>query len=303
MVTTDDLAALAQFETRLETLLPEEYRGAVDAVQPTPMRSAGLRYDADGRVAWDEIWGSFCDLAVAGGPPHKGHLLGPGTAAEITAAPEQYEGVVQEICRGVRMVADLEGAAAPDAGWVRIRALNDPMAAWLLRAITTENVAVRIAGRALDLPAAPAFRPEKEIKNVITVIAKTCHYWVGHMPREQQQAIGRLFDTMAGESPLIAPTYDSPDVSDSRTALARRVPRTTGLHVAGLPYRGWFGVEIPGIRSAIWMMRAMVAHNVLARREDSILYLPIEPQDDPGCERVLRTLSRVHHLATAKGLL
>ena len=39
------------------------------------MRAAGLKYDADGKVAWDEIWGSFCDLAMAGGPPHKGKLL------------------------------------------------------------------------------------------------------------------------------------------------------------------------------------------------------------------------------------
>jgi sirohydrochlorin cobaltochelatase len=303
IMTTEDTAALAQLEARLDTLLPAEYRGAVDTVQPTPMRSAGLRFDGDGRVAWDEIWGSFCDLAVAGGPPHKGHLLQPGTPVDISAALARHAEVVQEICRGVRMVADLEGAAAPDAGWVRFRSFNDAMAAWLLRAITTENVAVRVTGNAVDLPAAPSFRLEKEIKNVITVMAKTCHYWVGHMPREQQQAIGRIFDTMAAESPLLVPAVDGSDVSDVRTALARRVPRTTALHVAGLPYPGWFGVEIPGVRAAIWMMRAMVAHNVLARREHSILYLPIQPAEEPGCDRVLRTLSRVHHLATAKGLL
>ena len=206
MVTTDDLAALAQLDLRLETLLPEEYQGAVDSVQPTPMGSAALRFDADGRVAWDEIWDSFCDLAMAGGPPHKGRLLEPGAPTEISAAPEQYAAVVQEVCRGVQMVADLEGSTAPDAGWIRIRTFNDTMAAWLLRAITMENVAVRATGNALDLPAAPSFRLEKEIKNVITVIAKTCHYWVGHLPREQQRAIGRLFDTMAAESPLIVPT-------------------------------------------------------------------------------------------------
>ena len=303
MLSTDVVAALAQLDARLETLLPEEYRGAVDAVQPTPMGSAGLRYDPDGRVAWDEIWGSFCDLAVAGGPPHKGRLLQPGAPADLSAATEQHAAVVQEICRGVRMVADLEGTAAPAAGWIRFRAFNDTMAAWLLRAITTENVAVRVSGKAVDLPAAPSFRLEKEIKNVITVMAKTCHYWVGHMPREQHQAIGRLFDTMAAESPLIVPAYDGSDVSDLRSALARTVPRATGLHAAGLPYTGWFGVEIPGVRVAIWMMRAMVAHNVLARREESILYLPIQPAEDPSCERVLRALSRVHQLAVAKGLL
>src|SRR5918993_1257311 len=96
--------AVAELEARLDTLLPDEYQGAFDEVQPTPMRSAGLRFDADGRVAWDEIWGSFCDLAMAGGPPHKGRLLQPADAAAIDAARERYDEVVQEIRRGVGMV-------------------------------------------------------------------------------------------------------------------------------------------------------------------------------------------------------
>ena len=69
------------------------------------------------------------------------------------------------------------------------------MAAWLLRAITMENVAVRGGTRTIDLPASPAFRVDKEIKNVITVTAKTCHYWVGHMRRTQQNEVGRLIAT------------------------------------------------------------------------------------------------------------
>ena len=303
MVSSEDRAALAQLEVRLNTLLPEEYRGAVD-VQPTPMGSAAVRYDADGRVAWDEMWGSFCDLAVAGGPPHKGRLLQPGAAAEIRSVPEQQAEVVREICRGVRMVADVEGAAAPDPGWVRIRVFTDVMAAWLLRAITTENVAIRVTANAVDLPAGPSFRLEKEIKNVITVMAKTCHYWVGHMPRQQQRSIGRLFDTIAADAPLIVPSYETEaDVTDMRTALARRIPRATGLHCAGIGYAGWFGVEVPDVRAAIWMMRAMIAHNVLARREASILYLPLQPAGDPGGERVVRVLTRVHHLAAVNNLL
>ena len=61
-----------------------------------------------------------------------------------------------------------------------------------------ENVAARRQGAMLDLPAAPQFRLEKEIKNVITVMAKTCHYWVGHIPRAQQQAIAELLQTDGG---------------------------------------------------------------------------------------------------------
>ena len=83
-----------------------------------------------------------------------------------------------------------------------------------------ENVAARCRGAILELPAAPHFRLEKEIKNVITVVAKTCHYWLGHMPREQQQAIAELFVAMAGESPLIEPDLSSPVAPDDAEAAA-----------------------------------------------------------------------------------
>jgi hypothetical protein len=201
------------------------------------------------------------------------------------------------------MVADLEGSPAPDTGWVRIRCFNDTMAAWLLRAITMENVAVRAAGNALDLPAAPSFRLEKEIKNVITVTAKTCHYWVGHMPREQQRAIAHLFDTMATDSPLVVPGPDGPDVADVRTAFADAIHRQTGLQVAGCEYAGWLGLQTPSIRAAVWMMRALVVSNVLARREDTILYVAMNPGSDADGMRALDRLTRVRHLATAVGVL
>src|SRR5579875_3125004 len=70
-------------ESRLKTLLPETYQECYEDVQPVSMGSAGLVFAPNGRVAWDEIWGSFCDLAMAGGPPHRGTLLQPATAADI----------------------------------------------------------------------------------------------------------------------------------------------------------------------------------------------------------------------------
>jgi hypothetical protein len=33
------------------------------------------------------MWGSFCDPALAVGPPHKGSLLAPASAGEIEAVP------------------------------------------------------------------------------------------------------------------------------------------------------------------------------------------------------------------------
>ena len=116
----DDRTQLAALEIRIKALLPETYEDCYESVQPVSMGSAGLRFDPDGRVAWDEMWASFCDLAMAGGPPHKGTLLEPAGPAEIDEKPEQYRAVVEEICRGVTMVTDLRALSSPVPGWVRV---------------------------------------------------------------------------------------------------------------------------------------------------------------------------------------
>jgi hypothetical protein len=77
---------LDPLEIRLRTLLPEAYRDTYDALQPVSMGSAGLRFDGEGRVAWNEIWTTFCDLAMAGGPPHKGALLQAGSRRSAAAS-------------------------------------------------------------------------------------------------------------------------------------------------------------------------------------------------------------------------
>lgn len=270
--------ALDALDLRLKTLLPPVYQDTYEEVQPAPMRSAGLKYDADGQVAWDQIWGSFCDLAMAGGPPHRGALLEPGADAAIDAAFDRYNEAAEEICRGISMVTGLRAYVSPTPGWIRVTCLGDAMADWLARAIVMENVAARRAGAILELPAAPHFRLEKEIKNVITAMAKTCHYWLGHMPREQQQAIGDLFLAMAGESPLVAPDFSHP----------------------GEPEKSWRGVECAAVQEAVWMMRALAAHNVIARREGTVLYVPINDAADPGGRRVTSAVAQVQRLAAAR---
>jgi len=307
-----DQNALAMLERRLTTLLPEEYQDSYESLEPVPMRSAGLKYRVDGTVAWDQIWGSFCDLAMAGGPPHKGRLLEPGRVVDIEAQPERYEEVAEEICRGVRMAADLDAEPSPIPGWVRVLGLshgnNHAMSGWLLRAIVMENVAARSHGKTLDLPAAPHFRLDKEIKNVVTVIAKTCHYWLGHMPGSQQLAIGELFAEMAAESPLLEPAHASdgtrPGDHDRTWVNASEAIRNkSAFPVSKQRYFGWIGVEYPTVKAAIWMMRGLVASNVLARREGTVLFLPVNPISDPNGELVAERLFTVHGLAAAKQLL
>lgn len=300
---SDDQVALATMRDRLRIMLPEDYQDHYEEVQPVSMGSAGLKFDGDGRVAWDDMWESFCDLAMAGGPPHKGQLLEPATRAEVEAEPDRYRQVVGEICRGISMVTSLDAHPSPSPGWVRVACLDEAMAQWFLRAVVIENVSVRAEGTRLELPAGPRFRVEKEIKNVVTVSAKTAHYWLGHTSRYKQRAIARLFATMAAESPLLEPeTANDSFSADANEVLALRmaeaIRRETGLLVSERRCLGWLGVECSSVRTAIWMMRAMLVNNVLARRENTLLYLPVNPTTDPVGSRMVGALARVHRLAS-----
>ena len=295
--------ALAALDVRLRVLLPEEYQDSYEEVQPVSMGSAGLKYGTDGKVAWNDMWKTFCDLAMAGGPPHKGTFLEPGTRAAIAADGDRHQRVMDEIRRGIELVTEMPADPSPHPGWVRVECYSPAMAGWLLRAIVMENVAAQADGAMLDLPVAPHFRVEKEIKNVITVIAKTCHYWLGHMPRAQQRSIAGLFDTMAGESPLVVPPRGDDTHEDLAAFVAARVAAQAGLPRSAHRYAGWLGVECPTVRAALWTMRALVAVNVLSRREGTTLFVPINPSLDPVGDLVVQALTRTHALAVARGAL
>lgn len=160
-------------------ILPPRYTGDVP-VSAAPMGSADLKYDAEGRVAWDTMWQDFCDLALAGGPPHRGTLLEPVSPEDARANPEAYAQVIDELARGLHMITPLEVLTDASPGWIGLVCSDEAMALWMLRAIVVENVSVRREGRVLFLPAGASFRLEEEIKNVITVVAKTHHYWTEH---------------------------------------------------------------------------------------------------------------------------
>jgi sirohydrochlorin cobaltochelatase len=294
--------AFEELEARLRTMLPEEYQDRYDAVQPVSMGSAGLKYGHDGKVAWDAIWGAFCDLAMAGGPPHKGTLLEPGRKEEIEAQADRYGEVVEEICRGIAMVTGLCAEAAPVAGWVRMYCTSAAMAGWLARAIVMENVSASFKGLALHLPAGPAYRMEKEIKNVVTAVAKTCHYWRDHTSPARHQAIADLLRRMESESPLVQPAllaYDlGAEVLGGR--IAAYLQQATGLRAAQSKYGGWLGLDCGDVRAAVWMMRVLVVSNVLARREGTVVFVPLNSASDPAGERVARGLVRAHGFGRAR---
>lgn len=158
------------------TLLPD-----FDPTRAAPMAAGPLRYTEAGSPDWAASWQSFCELALHGGPPHRGTLLEPATPEVARAAPERYAAVVAEIERGLRAVTGLPTVASPVAGWVGLCCASEAMALWLLRAILVENVCVRREGQTLFFPAAPHFTVEGEIKNIVTCAAKCAHYWQEHL--------------------------------------------------------------------------------------------------------------------------
>ena len=206
------------------------------------------------------------------------------------------------------MVTGLVAEPSPKPGWVRVDCASYGMAGWLVRAIVMENVSARCNGPLIDLPVGPEYRLEKEIKNVITVTAKTCHYWREHVGQGQRRDIANLFARMAVESPMIQPALPGVDLrAEKRRMLcgemAEAIRQATGLCQSGHQYAGWLGIECADIRAAIWMMRAMVASNILARREGTVLFVPLNPASDPNGETVARSVVRIHGFATARGFL
>ena len=180
-----DWPMLNALQYQLQQQLPSEYAERLDDVSARSMGSAKIAPDESGLVPWDKIWTSFCDLAMAGGPPHRGKLLEPVALERIAQAPEAYRAVVAELQRGIRLASGLNTCQSPYLGWVCIECDSEPMAAWLMRAILVENISVRRESTKLYLPAGPDYRVDKEIKNVITSVAKTHHYWQAHLRSRQ----------------------------------------------------------------------------------------------------------------------
>jgi sirohydrochlorin cobaltochelatase len=279
-------------EARIETMLPEMYRETYQGLQPTPMKSAALKYDSDGRVAWDEIWGSFCDLAMAGGPPHRGTLLEPDSPTKIASENEKYASVADELCRGLHLTTGLYARVSATPGWVQVDCTSAAMAAWLCRVIVMENVAARFNGLSLGLPCGPGYRVEKEIKNVIVVMAKTSHYWLEHMTDEQHVEVGKLLRVMQKESPLLRPLYASDSFDGAKQEayalrIAALISNSTGLQTSLDRSKRWLGLDYGDVSRAVQMMRVFAVRNTIVRREESIAYLPLNPTADRSGESIM----------------
>jgi len=174
--------------------------------------------------------------------------------------------------------------------------------------VTMENVAVRAEAEVLLLPASPAFRLDKEIKNVVTVIAKTWHYWDAHLSFTQQFAIGRFFAEGRRTAPFIEPAHSPDRLRPAGEVVAyydigRRLGHAAGFAVSPHQYVGWIGLECPSVRAGVWIMRALLCDQVASRREATTLFVPVNAAGDAGGARVERALRRVLALARARAIV
>ena len=81
--------------------------------------------------------------------------------------------------RGIWETTGLFAEPQPPA-WIAVSCESRAMAEWVEAAIVLENVTARVEDDRVLLPAGPRFRLEDEVKSIVTVVAKTHHYWTMH---------------------------------------------------------------------------------------------------------------------------
>jgi hypothetical protein len=176
------LDALRPTLTRARESRISEYR---PAPPPGPMSAAPFLLRDDGRPDWGAMWGSFCELALYGGPPHRGpdNPLRAPEGPDSAAASDQA--MVDELRRGIWETTGLYAEPA-GPGWLAVTCESRRMAAWLCATIILENVEARVEEDRVLVPAGPRYRLEDEVKSIITVMAKTHHYWQAHITGDER---------------------------------------------------------------------------------------------------------------------
>jgi len=155
-----------------------EYAPAARRDPAAPMTAAPFLWRPDGRPDWGGMWTTFCELALYGGPPQRGPES-PLRAATGVAAESDGE-MLAEMRRGIWETTGLYAETA-EPGWLAITCDSPTMAAWMCAAIILENVGARVDDDRLLLPAGPDYQLKDEVKSIITVVAKTHHYWQAHV--------------------------------------------------------------------------------------------------------------------------
>jgi Ni2+-binding GTPase involved in maturation of urease and hydrogenase len=228
------------------------------------MAAAPFVWRPDGRPDWRAMWESFCELALHGGPPHRG----PDRAlhAPVGESAGGDPAMLAELRRGIWETTGLfSEVLAP--GWLALTCTSPAMAGWLARAIELENVAARVDGDRLLLPAGPDYRLEDQVKSTITVVAKTHHYWEAHgagageatpdTPRQQFRCVRCGLDFVLSRPAQVAAAPATCPIDGSRMARWDGAP--TAGRASGLAYEHAHGPGQP------WHVHGATAPREIAR--------------------------------------
>ncbi|MDA0269761.1 MAG: hypothetical protein O2798_11460 [Chloroflexi bacterium] len=177
-----DLAALARM-----SIEPQAGDDPIEVLEPlasknVPMPAADIIYDQQGRPDWGAIWQGFCELALFGGPSHRGEdtAIRAVTNAEAASANPELDAIA-EVRRGIFLTTGLFAEPSAEPGWLAVSCHSSRQAAWMCACIILENVEARLdADGRLLVPAHPSYTLKDEVKSVITVVAKVAHYWDQH---------------------------------------------------------------------------------------------------------------------------
>lgn len=267
---------LDYLDERINVLLPPRYHHCYGSVSPHSMGSATLVFDPDGRVAWDRIWTTFCDLGLAGGPPHRGQLLEETLSTANEADAQKRRTVAEEIQRGIRLTTGLIAKPFSSNPWICVECDSEAEATWLQFAIVAENVSARREEKCLLLPVGEHFRDTKEIKNIVVALAKSWHYWSGHLTGSQKRAFqdGEIVEP-AGREWFLSHLSHGEEYAKVRSGLIEEIRNQVDWPIDSHRYFGWLGIECPDPMVAGWLMRAIVIEGIQVRREEMMLWLPV----------------------------
>ena len=191
MIEEDEWATVVDGNDAFQRLEKMDHHG--EPLIARPMSSAPFLYRDDGQPDWGTMWQGFCELALYGGPPHRAAV---DALTPPAAAPEEVveDTMIEEITRGIFETTGLTAKPSP-GGWLAIQCDSKRMAAWLGAVIILENVDARSDGDVLFVPGDRGFELKDQVKSVITVVAKSNHYWQEHLANE---AGGGLSPARAG---------------------------------------------------------------------------------------------------------
>lgn len=182
----DEFLETTPAEFEVELITPDE---EAIAKKKGPMSAAEFIWKEDGRPDWAAMWTGFCELALYGGPPHRGEeqALREVAPEDIDLPPVEDYDAIAEIRRGIWETTGLYTEMS-EPGWVAVTCHSRKMAAWLCATIVLENVEAKFEEERLYLPAAQYFELKNQVKSVITVLAKTNHYWQAHIAETELAA-------------------------------------------------------------------------------------------------------------------